>query len=225
VLGAEPTADADAARGYALRLEPDSDGTVRRLHLCFEGNRLVGRGREPAPVVGTLLGHLGSLAALDDDTLLVDVTAYVRDDVAVLGPAALRTATPVVDRAARGAGLRSVAAPGALVGLDDGCLVVAEPLDGADLGAAPPPVPAGRYPIAGWLLPGPDVEPVSVPTADALRAVRSLVHGANLVAADRALFALAAHLGGVALVRGPGQGSAAIRLLDALCGQWPSATS
>lgn len=213
----------DAPAGYSLRVESGRDGPVRRLHLGFEGNRLVARGRRPGPVIGAVLGHLGSLDALDEHTVLVDVTAYVRDGVAVLGPAGLRTASPAVDRAAAAAGLDRVAAPGALLGLDDGRLVVAEPLSAPALDAEPPSPRPGRYPVAGWLLPGnePGSEPAAVPGGDALWALRGIVHGANRLPPDRAVFALTGWVAGLDVVRGPGRGGAAVRLLAELAGGSP----
>ena len=105
-----------------------------------------------------LFAHLSAVVEQpDDDSLRVDVLAFVKDGAAVLAPADIRSALPSLERRLRSKGLRVVDRPWVRVDPDRGELVVTEPelsveptvLDGIGDGSDPAVEP-GRYPIVGW---------------------------------------------------------------------------
>jgi hypothetical protein len=201
----EPDED-PASPNFSLHVaEVDGARGAQDLHLLYRGITAVVRTRDLRRLVDGLLGYLSAAVERPDDrTLRLDLAAFVKDGVAVLAPAAVRSSMPVIERRLNAQGLRAVDRPWACVDATTAELIVPEPdltVDGAALDCLPSnarrdaAVPAGRYPVVGWGFGiGADERgPIS-------RALAVTLAGARLV--DGAALGPKAALGGLAALIG-----------------------
>jgi hypothetical protein len=143
-----------------VQLGEEGNGRSRSFHFLYRGIRPLVRSDDPRRLVRALAAHLlGHARPESTDALEVDALALVGDGFAVLAPAELRYHLPSIERRLAAGGLRVVDEPLASIDPDRGELVVATPaaevdwsaLEDLSAAARPStPVPAGRFPIAGW---------------------------------------------------------------------------
>ena len=164
-LAAHLVEGVDAPANYSVLLAGDDpESKDRAFHFVYRGFNPVVRTRDPERLVAALLGRLaGHLDHGRSEHLRLDSLALVTGDVAVLVPAEIRYVMPSLERRLNTKGLRVVDQPWTAIDVETSELVVAEPaLDLAPeararlVGAFPrprrpePPVPPGRYRLAGW---------------------------------------------------------------------------
>lgn len=157
------------------------------------------RTRDQGRLIDALLGYLSSAGEqADDETLRLDVVAYVKDDTALLAPPEIRWVMASIERRLNAKGLRVLDRPWARIDIETGDLLVTGPdltVDwrvleehGEGLGTrarSDRSVLPGRYTVAGWgfWLGGIDEQPISRALALALASSR-LVDRNSLGSAD-----------------------------------------
>jgi len=129
--------------------------------VLYRGVTNVIRTLDVGRLVDGLLGHLSSFVERrEPGWLRLDALAFVRNDVAVLVPAQIRSSMATIERRLHGKNVRVVDRPWACVDVDRHELVVPEPaltVHTAALGelragdrSVERAVPPGRYPLVGW---------------------------------------------------------------------------
>lgn len=160
--------------------------------MLYRGVTGVVRTRDLRRVLHGLLGYLSSFVEpADDEFLRLDAVSLVKDGVAVLVPAEVRSALPTIERRLHAKGIGVADRPWATVDIATGQLVLGEPQLAVDWAVLDElassematgkdgPVAPGRYPLVGWGFGvGPDTRgPIS-------RAVAVTLAGARLVDRD-----------------------------------------
>lgn len=167
-----------APANFSLHLAEDGGrrGT-KDFHMLYQGATGVVRTRDKGRLIDSLLSYLSSAGEqADDETLRLDVMAFVKDDAAVLAPAEIRAVMPSIERRLNAKGLRVLDRPWARINVKTRGLVVTEPNLTVDwqvlekhkegLGArarSDPSLLPGHYPVVGWgfWLGGVDEGPIS----------------------------------------------------------------
>lgn len=167
--------DAPASYSVLIRLAGGTDQRHRELHVLYRSSLAVVRSRSPRRVLQGLCSYLSGHVEKERAGLVrLAGMPVVGGDGAVVAPWVLRHQRPQLEARLRRLGLRVVDVPFVSIYPRTGELVVPSPalelasevldlLEPSEPPASPepPPVPAGRYRIRGWGIPGRGPEPLS----------------------------------------------------------------
>lgn len=156
--------DRKAPSNFSVKLAERPEGDKNQgFHFLYRSSNMQLRTRDPRRLVQGLIAYLSSFLEPEvPDVVRVSGVGLVRNGHALVAPVNLRQLRSQVERRLKRQGIQFIDTPWLLVDSQRAEIIVPEPrldvdwsqFDRTDeiFGAWPadPPVPPGRYPLAGW---------------------------------------------------------------------------
>lgn len=178
----------EAPPNYSVLLAPRGERRSRSsgLNMLYQSSSVAVRSRRRDRVLYGLAAHLSARVGAPADLVRTSAAAVIRGDRAILLPRQVLLSVKLFQPRLHRAGFQFVDVPFATIDMTTAELVVEPPaiefdteildgLVGDSVGAEPPRVPAGRYPIRAWAFVAGQDDPGVVSRAKGVVATKPIV--------------------------------------------------